>query len=53
MPQQTDTRRGSLSFYLGGKAPTNPRQWTPNIDAVRATVKYAIATRRLKAEPDQ
>jgi hypothetical protein len=53
MLQQTDTRRGSLSFYLGGKAPTDPREWTPNVDAVRATVKYAIATRRLEAEPDQ
>ena len=52
MLQQTDTRRGSLSFYLGGKAPTNPRQWTLNVDAVRAIVKYAIATRRLEAQPD-
>ena len=52
MLQQTDTRRGSLSFYLRGKALTNPRQWTLNIDAVRATVKYIIATRRLEAELD-
>ena len=53
MLQQTDTRRGSLSFYLGGKAPTDPRQWTPNVDAVRAIVKYTIATKRLEAESDQ
>ena len=43
MLQQTDTRRGSLSFYLGGKAPSDPEPWTPNMDAVRATVKYALA----------
>ena len=53
MLQQTDIRRGSLSFYLGGKAPSGPRQWTPNVDVVRTTVKYAIATGRLMAEPDQ
>jgi ribonuclease HI len=52
MLQQTDTRRGNLSFYLGGKAPSNPEQWTPNIDAVRATVSYATATRRLEAKSD-
>jgi hypothetical protein len=53
MLQQTDTRRGSLSFYLGGKAPSDPEPWTPNMDAVRATVKYAIATGRLEAELEQ
>ena len=53
MLQQTDTRRGSLSFYLGGKAASDPQHWTPNMDAVRATVKYAIATGRLKAELEQ
>jgi hypothetical protein len=44
---QTDTRRGNLSFYLGGKAPSDPETWTPDIDAVRATIKFAMATRRL------
>lgn len=53
MLQQTDTRRGSLSFYLGGKALSDPREWTPNINAVRATVKYAIATGRLETEGEQ
>ena len=48
--QQTDTRRGSLSFYLGGKGPSDPENWTPNMDAVRATVKYAISTGRLEIE---
>jgi hypothetical protein len=49
--RETDTRRGCLSFFLGGKAPSDPAKWTPNVSAVRATVKYAIATERLKFEP--
>jgi hypothetical protein len=53
MLAQTDTRRGNLSFYLGGKAPSDPEKWTPNIDAVRATIKFAIATRRLDMEVEQ
>lgn len=48
--EQTDTRRGSLSFHLGGKAPSDSEPWTPNMNAVRATVKYAIATRRFDPE---
>jgi hypothetical protein len=50
MLEQTETRRGSLSFYLGGKAPSDLEPWAPNMDAVRATVKYAIATGRLDIE---
>ena len=53
MLQQTDTRRGSLSFYLGGRAASDPQPWTPDMDAVRATVKYAIATGRFEAELEQ
>ena len=47
MLQCTTTRRGSLSFYLGGKAPSDPKEWTPDMKAVRATIKYAMATGRL------
>jgi hypothetical protein len=46
-----DTKRGCLSFFLGGKAPLDPVMWAPNVIAVRATVKYAIATGRLKQDP--
>jgi hypothetical protein len=53
MLAQTDTRRGNLSFYLGGKALSNPETWTPNTDAVRATIKFAIATGRLDIEVEQ
>jgi hypothetical protein len=47
---QTDTGQGNLSFYLGGKALCDPETWTPNMDAVRATIKFAMATRRLDTE---
>jgi hypothetical protein len=51
--QQTETRMGNLSFFLGGKAPSDPEPWTLNTDAVRATIRYAIATGRLDAEIEQ
>jgi len=53
MPAQTVTRRGNLSFHLGGKAPTDPETWTPNMDAVRATTKFTLATERLDMEVEQ
>jgi hypothetical protein len=53
MLQQTNTRRGNLSFYLGGRAPSDTEPWTPNIEAVRATVQYAIDTGRFEAETEQ
>jgi ribonuclease HI len=45
--EQTQTRRGNLSFYLGGKRPSDTEQWTPNMNAIYATVNFAIATGRL------
>jgi hypothetical protein len=53
MLAQTDTRRGNLSYYLGGKASSDPETWAPNMDAVRAPIKYAIATGRLNTETEQ
>ena len=53
MLAQTVTRRSNLSFYLGGKAPADPETWTPNMDAVRATIKFAIATGRLDMDVEQ
>ena len=47
MLQCTETRRGNLSFYLGGKAPSDSERWKPDMKAVRATIKYALATGRL------
>jgi hypothetical protein len=51
--EQTQTRRGNLSFYLGGKRPSDTEQWTPNMNAIRTTVNFAIATGRLDVEGGQ
>ena len=47
----TETRRSNLSFYLGGKSPADTEKWTPNMEAVRATIRFAMATGRLDAAP--
>ena len=47
MLEQTDKNRGNLSVHLEGKARTDPKEWTPNIEAVKATIKYASSTGRL------
>jgi ribonuclease HI len=47
MLQCTETRRSNISFYLGGKTTTDDKSWTPDMKAVRATIRFAIATGRL------
>jgi len=47
MLECTDTHRSSISFYLGGKSPSDNKDWTPNMVAVRATIRFAMATGRL------
>src|SRR3954454_21529343 len=49
----TDTHRSNISFYLGGKSPSDDKVWTPNMKAVRATIQFAIATGRLDANQPQ
>ncbi|KAJ0126337.1 Uncharacterized protein HZ326_30556, partial [Fusarium oxysporum f. sp. albedinis] len=41
---------GNLSFFLGGKSASDGTKWRPNLEAVRATVKFAMATGRLSQE---
>jgi ribonuclease HI len=41
---------GNLSFFLGGKSASDGAKWRPNLEAVRATVKFAMATGRLSQE---
>jgi ribonuclease HI len=53
MLQCTTTRRGSLSFYLGGKAPSDSKHWSPDMKAVRTAIKYAMATGRLDPDDEQ
>ena len=50
MLQHTETHRSNLSFYLGGKSASDDQFWTPDIDAVRATIRFAMATGRLDAQ---
>ena len=47
MRQQAVTTMGCLSFFLGGKAPTDPDSWKLSVAAVRTAVQYTIATGRL------
>jgi hypothetical protein len=44
---------GNLSFYLGGKAPSDPETWTPNMEAVQATIKFTLATGQLNINVEQ
>ena len=48
MLQYMDTRRGNISFYyFRGKSPSDDTKWQPNMEAVRAKIRFAIATDRL------
>jgi hypothetical protein len=47
--QCSQTHRGNLSFFLGGKSPSDDQQWTPTLEAVRASIRFAISTGRLDA----
>jgi ribonuclease HI len=49
MLQCTHTHRGNISFFLGGKSPLDDQNWKPNLEAVRATIRFSIATGRLDA----
>ena len=48
--KQTDTKMGCLSFFLGGKFPSDSEPWKPRLSVVRATIQYAMATGRLSLE---
>jgi ribonuclease HI len=48
MFQCTETQRGNISFFLGGKSPSDGPDWQPNLKAVRATISFALATGRLE-----
>jgi hypothetical protein len=38
---------GNLSFFLGGKAASDGPKWAPNLQAVRAAIRFALETKRL------
>lgn len=53
MLQCTDIHRSNISFYLGGKSPADDKNWSPNMQAVRATIRFALLTGRLDADQPQ
>ncbi|KAK1509295.1 hypothetical protein CABS01_16854 [Colletotrichum abscissum] len=53
MLQQTETHRGNLSYFLGGKSASDPDDWSPCIDVVKETIKFAMSTQRLDAQINQ
>ena len=42
------TKRGNLSFAIGGKSHTDTEPWVPDMNTVRKTIQFAIATKRLE-----
>lgn len=48
--QCTESKRGNLSFFLGGKSHSDSERWQPDIKAVRAIINYTITTGRLELE---
>ena len=50
MVQCPRTNMGNLSFFLGGKASSDDDKWKPDLQAVHATVQFAMATKRLDAD---
>ncbi|GKT68807.1 hypothetical protein ColTof4_01230 [Colletotrichum tofieldiae] len=47
LQQKTGQRTGNLPFHLGGKSRTDAHDWKPCMEAVQATIRYALATGRL------
>jgi hypothetical protein len=37
----------NLSFFLGGKSASDGLEWAPNLEGVRAVIKFVMATGRL------
>ncbi len=49
--EHRESKIDNLPFFLGGKGPADQDDWIPDMKAVRATIKYALATGRLDYEP--
>ena len=49
---QTEDKRGNLSFYLGGKTCQDPADWVPNMEAIHATIRFALRSKRLDNTTD-
>ena len=49
MLQCTETQRSNISFFLGGKGSSDGTNWKPNLEAVKATIRFVLATGRLSS----
>ena len=47
------SKRGNLSWAVGGKELSDSERWKPNIEAVRRTIGFALATKRLQTSPEE
>lgn len=45
--ERAGIRTDMLSHLLGGRSPLDDKDWTPDMNAVRATIRFALATGRL------
>jgi len=46
-------KMGDLSFFLGGKAESDDDKWQPDMGAVRATIQFALATKRFRMDRER
>jgi hypothetical protein len=47
---RASTREHAISHFLGGKSEKDGERWEPDLAAVKATIKYIIATGRLEEQ---
>lgn len=50
MQQVAQSKMGNLSFFVGGKAASDGPKWAPNLQAVRAAIRFAMDTKRLDTD---
>ena len=49
---QTKDKRGNLSFYLGGNTCQHPVECVPKMEAVHATIRFALRSTSLEDNRD-
>jgi hypothetical protein len=47
MRQVAQSKMGNLPFFVGGKDASDGPKWAPNLQAVRAAIRFALETKRL------
>lgn len=46
--QAASSRMGNLAYFLGGKTARDGKDWMPDMQALKATIKFAMATGQLE-----